>query len=202
MLALGDRAGLFGRGASGAGCDVESIELPGVQRQLLGARLDCGTPVVVTLLAGRPYALGRAVSEAAAIRGNGPLADRTPGPATVNVALPETASASCAADIDTCCAVAQLAGVNTNVAPVVAARSSSSELRTTVTPTLCAGAAESRTSTAAEPPSGMATAAGVTRTSGTAGGLGRSAAKAASHASEAFQLIATSLVEYEPMSST
>ncbi|RCH66628.1 glycosyl hydrolase [Streptomyces sp. SDr-06] len=67
VLALGDRAGLFGRGTSGEGCDAESLQLPGVQSQLLDALLDCGTPIVVTLLAGRPYALGRAVSEAAAI---------------------------------------------------------------------------------------------------------------------------------------
>ncbi|MFD9561635.1 beta-glucosidase [Streptomyces sp. NPDC059994] len=67
VMALGDRAGLFGRGTSGEGCDAESLELPGIQGKLLDALLDCGTPLVVTLLAGRPYALGRAVSEAAAI---------------------------------------------------------------------------------------------------------------------------------------
>jgi beta-xylosidase len=67
VLALGDRAGLFGRGTSGEGCDAESLSLPGVQRQLLDTILDTGTPVVVTMLAGRPYALGRAVGEAAAI---------------------------------------------------------------------------------------------------------------------------------------
>ncbi|MFD3455513.1 beta-glucosidase [Streptomyces sp. NPDC058691] len=67
IAALGDRAGLFGRGTSGEGCDAESLTLPGVQQQLLDALLDSGTPVVLTLLAGRPYALGRAVTEAAAI---------------------------------------------------------------------------------------------------------------------------------------
>jgi len=67
VLALGDRAGLFGRGTSGEGCDAESLALPGVQQQLLDALLDAGTPVVVTLLAGRPYVLGRAATEAAAI---------------------------------------------------------------------------------------------------------------------------------------
>ena len=67
VLALGDRAGLFGRGTSGEGCDAESLRLPGAQQQLVDALLDVGTPVVVTLLAGRPYALGRAVTEAAAI---------------------------------------------------------------------------------------------------------------------------------------
>jgi beta-xylosidase len=67
VLALGDRAGLFGRGTSGEGCDAESLKLPGVQEELLGVLLDAGTPVVLVLLAGRPYALGRAESEAAAI---------------------------------------------------------------------------------------------------------------------------------------
>ena len=67
IVALGDRAGLFGRGTSGEGCDVESLALPGRQQQLLDAILDTGTPTVVVLLSGRPYALGRAVAEAAAI---------------------------------------------------------------------------------------------------------------------------------------
>ncbi|MER5639135.1 glycoside hydrolase family 3 N-terminal domain-containing protein [Kitasatospora sp. NPDC002227] len=67
IVALGDRAGLFGRGTSGEGCDAESLELPGVQRQLLDALLDTGKPVVPVLLAGRPYALGRATTEAAAL---------------------------------------------------------------------------------------------------------------------------------------
>ena len=67
LLALGDRAGLFGRGTSGEGCDAESLELPGLQQQLLDSVLHSGTPVVLVLLAGRPYALGRAVTEAAGI---------------------------------------------------------------------------------------------------------------------------------------
>lgn len=67
VAALGDRAGLFGRGTSGEGCDAESLALPGVQQQLLDALLDTGTPVVTTLLTGRPYALGRAADESAAV---------------------------------------------------------------------------------------------------------------------------------------
>ncbi|MFE0185721.1 glycoside hydrolase family 3 C-terminal domain-containing protein, partial [Streptomyces olivaceus] len=67
VVVLGDRAGLFGRGTSGEGCDVESLTLPGAQQQLLDALLDTGTPVVTVLLAGRPYALGRAATESAAI---------------------------------------------------------------------------------------------------------------------------------------
>ena len=36
---VGDRAGLFGRGTSGEGCDVEDLRLPGVQAELLDALL-------------------------------------------------------------------------------------------------------------------------------------------------------------------
>ncbi|OSC64416.1 glycosyl hydrolase [Streptomyces sp. 4F] len=67
VAVLGDRAGLFGRGTSGEGCDAESLALPGAQQQLLDALLDTRKPVVTVLLAGRPYALGRAVAESAAI---------------------------------------------------------------------------------------------------------------------------------------
>lgn len=67
IAVLGDRAGLFGRGTSGEGCDVESLVLPGVQQQLLDAVLESGTPVVAVLLTGRPYALGAAAAEAAAV---------------------------------------------------------------------------------------------------------------------------------------
>ncbi|GAA1524437.1 beta-xylosidase [Agromyces terreus] len=67
VLALGDRAGLFGRGTSGEGCDAESLALPGAQAALLEAVLDAGTPTVVTLLAGRPYTLGTAPERASGI---------------------------------------------------------------------------------------------------------------------------------------
>lgn len=67
VLALGDRAGLFGRGTSGEGCDAESLSLPGAQQELVDAVLDAGVPAVLVLLAGRPYALGRAAEEAAGI---------------------------------------------------------------------------------------------------------------------------------------
>lgn len=67
VVVLGDRAGLFGRGTSGEGCDADSLRLPGTQQELLDAVLATGTPVVVVLLAGRPYALGAAVTDAAAI---------------------------------------------------------------------------------------------------------------------------------------
>ncbi|GAB2948480.1 glycoside hydrolase family 3 N-terminal domain-containing protein [Streptomyces heilongjiangensis] len=59
VAVLGDRAGLFGRGTSGEGCDAEDLRLPGVQAKLLDALVATGTPVVLVLLTGRPYALGR-----------------------------------------------------------------------------------------------------------------------------------------------
>ncbi|MET7456828.1 glycoside hydrolase family 3 N-terminal domain-containing protein [Streptomyces sp. NPDC005574] len=59
VAVLGDRAGLFGRGTSGEGCDVTDLRLPGVQAELLDALTATGVPVVLVLLTGRPYALGR-----------------------------------------------------------------------------------------------------------------------------------------------
>ncbi|MGW0870371.1 beta-xylosidase/alpha-l-arabinosidase [Streptomyces sp. NPDC002740] len=59
VAVLGDRAGLFGRGTSGEGCDVADLSLPGVQAELLDALVATGVPVVLVLLTGRPYALGR-----------------------------------------------------------------------------------------------------------------------------------------------
>ncbi|MGV9418018.1 beta-xylosidase/alpha-l-arabinosidase [Streptomyces sp. NPDC003674] len=59
VAVLGDRAGLFGRGTSGEGCDVADLRLPGVQGELLDALVATGVPVVLVLLTGRPYALGR-----------------------------------------------------------------------------------------------------------------------------------------------
>ena len=64
---LGDRAGLFGRGTSGEGCDAASMRLPGRQQDLLERLLDTAVPVIVGLIEGRPYALGTAPERAAAI---------------------------------------------------------------------------------------------------------------------------------------
>lgn len=59
VMALGDRAGLFGRGTSGEGCDADDLKLPGVQAELLEAVLQTGTTVVLVVVSGRPYALGK-----------------------------------------------------------------------------------------------------------------------------------------------
>ncbi|ADG75932.1 glycoside hydrolase family 3 domain protein [Cellulomonas flavigena DSM 20109] len=61
VVVVGDQAGLFGRGTVGEGNDVQSLELPGVQRQLVEALVATGTPVVMLLLTGRPYAIGWAL---------------------------------------------------------------------------------------------------------------------------------------------
>lgn len=67
VAVLGDRSGLFGRGTSGEGCDAAHLGLPGVQGEFLEALLGTGTPVVLVLLTGRPYALGRYADRLAAI---------------------------------------------------------------------------------------------------------------------------------------
>ena len=67
ILVMGDHAGLFGRGTVGEGCDRDDLELPGVQRQLVEAVLDTGTPVVLVLLTGRPYAIDWALARCAAV---------------------------------------------------------------------------------------------------------------------------------------
>ncbi|MER7456917.1 glycoside hydrolase family 3 N-terminal domain-containing protein [Micromonospora sp. NPDC126480] len=67
VLVVGDHAGLFGRGTVGEGCDRDDLELPGVQRQLVEAVLATGTPVVLVLLTGRPYAVDWALARCAAV---------------------------------------------------------------------------------------------------------------------------------------
>ncbi|MEO3768903.1 glycoside hydrolase family 3 N-terminal domain-containing protein [Micromonospora sp. B9E7] len=67
VLAVGDRAGMFGRGTSGEGCDAADLRLPGVQADLVRAVLATGTPVVLVLMTGRPYALGPEFDAAAGV---------------------------------------------------------------------------------------------------------------------------------------
>lgn len=67
VVVLGDQAGLFGRGTSGEGCDAADLRLPGEQQALLEAVLATGTPVVLLLLSGRPYALGEVAQKCAAL---------------------------------------------------------------------------------------------------------------------------------------
>jgi beta-xylosidase len=67
VLAVGDRAGLFGEGTSGEGCDAEDLNLPGHQPELVEAILGTGRPVVLMSISGRPYALGLYEGRAAAL---------------------------------------------------------------------------------------------------------------------------------------
>jgi beta-glucosidase len=76
IVVVGDQAGLFGRGTVGEGNDSESLELPGVQRELVEAVLASGKPVVMVLITGRPYAVGWALD---AQEGSGEAGARKPG---------------------------------------------------------------------------------------------------------------------------
>jgi len=67
VLVMGDRAGLFGLGTVGEGCDRDDLELPGVQRALVEAVLETGTPVILVLMTGRPYAVAWAIERCAAV---------------------------------------------------------------------------------------------------------------------------------------
>lgn len=67
VVTVGDLAGLFGRGTSGEGCDVEDLTLPGAQQKLVEAVLATGTPVALVVISGRPYALGAIADQCAAI---------------------------------------------------------------------------------------------------------------------------------------
>ena len=58
---------MFGRGTSGEGCDTDSLELPGVQRQFVERLLELGKPVVLVLITGRPYAIDWATERCAAV---------------------------------------------------------------------------------------------------------------------------------------
>jgi len=96
VVAVGDRAGLFGRGTSGEGCDAADLTLPGVQADLVAALVATGTPVVVVLLTGRPYALGDLLDGVAGVvqaffpgqRGGSAIAEILMGETTPSGRLP------------------------------------------------------------------------------------------------------------------
>ncbi|MGW3341948.1 glycoside hydrolase family 3 N-terminal domain-containing protein [Nonomuraea rubra] len=67
VAVVGDLAGLFGQGTSGEGCDADDLRLPGVQGDLLAELAATGTPLVVVVVSGRPYALGEVHAYAAAL---------------------------------------------------------------------------------------------------------------------------------------
>lgn len=105
IVAVGDLAGLFLTGTVGEGSDTSSLELPGVQQELVDALLDTGKPVVVVLINGRPYNIGAAFDRAHAViqawlpgqEGGEVLADillgkRSPG-GRLPVSIPKSAGA-------------------------------------------------------------------------------------------------------------
>jgi beta-glucosidase len=58
IVVIGDRSGALVRGTVGEHRDSDTLELPGLQDDLVRAVHGTGTPVVVVLLNGRPYATG------------------------------------------------------------------------------------------------------------------------------------------------
>jgi beta-glucosidase len=58
VVFVGDLAGLFQTGTVGEGSDADSLDLPGVQQELLEAVVAAGKPVIVAMTGGRPYGLG------------------------------------------------------------------------------------------------------------------------------------------------
>ncbi len=67
IAVLGDKAGLIDDCTSGEARDRSTLELPGRQEELLAALVATGVPVVVVLIAGRPYPLARIQEKLAAV---------------------------------------------------------------------------------------------------------------------------------------
>jgi beta-glucosidase len=57
VVCLGDLSGIFQTGTVGEGSDAETLELPGLQAELLAAIVETGTPTVALITSGRPYNL-------------------------------------------------------------------------------------------------------------------------------------------------
>ena len=57
IVVVGDQAGHFGAGTSGEGTDADDLSLPGGQDELVLEVAGTGTPTVVVLVTGRPYAV-------------------------------------------------------------------------------------------------------------------------------------------------
>lgn len=67
LVCVGDLAGLFQTGTVGEGSDTDSLNLPGVQQQLIDAALATNKPVIILVTGGRPYNLNGAEEKAAAV---------------------------------------------------------------------------------------------------------------------------------------
>jgi beta-glucosidase-like glycosyl hydrolase len=67
IVFVGDLAGLFQTGTVGEGSDTDSLQLPGVQEELLRQIVGTGTPTIIVMTSGRPYALNGLEDQAAAV---------------------------------------------------------------------------------------------------------------------------------------
>jgi beta-xylosidase len=67
LIFVGDLAGLFQTGTVGEGSDTDSLQLPGVQEELLKQVVATGTPTIIVMTSGRPYALNGLEDQAAAV---------------------------------------------------------------------------------------------------------------------------------------
>ncbi|MEY4748376.1 MAG: hypothetical protein RIQ60_590 [Pseudomonadota bacterium] len=67
IVCVGDLSGLFQTGTVGEGSDADSLDLPGVQQQLLAAIVATGTPTIAVLHSGRPYTVGSLEDRLAAL---------------------------------------------------------------------------------------------------------------------------------------
>ena len=67
VVFVGDLAGLFQTGTVGEGSDTDSLQLPGVQEELLRRIVATGTPTVIVVTCGRPYSLNGLEDQAAAV---------------------------------------------------------------------------------------------------------------------------------------
>jgi len=67
IVFVGDLAGLFQTGTVGEGSDTDSLQLPGVQEELLKQVVATGTPTIIVMTSGRPYALDGLENQVAAV---------------------------------------------------------------------------------------------------------------------------------------
>jgi beta-xylosidase len=67
IVFVGDLAGLFQTGTVGEGSDTDSLQLPGVQEELLRRIIATRTPTVIVVTSGRPYSLNGLEEQAAAV---------------------------------------------------------------------------------------------------------------------------------------
>jgi beta-glucosidase-like glycosyl hydrolase len=67
IVFVGDLAGLFQTGTVGEGSDTDSLQLPGVQEELLKGVIATGTPTIIVMTSGRPYVLNGLEDQAGAV---------------------------------------------------------------------------------------------------------------------------------------